>query len=143
MMIHPVTNIIDGQPCFDKPLSEILGTLKMGEALKTLTKAEYNTLQQVAWWKGILLPALSDDNGESKACWEIRLKLEVLPDDFQPVVTQVGTSVFANIPSITVLGKIKMTELIQGSVQHLREDPKYDGKYQWVTLPDSALRKKK
>lgn len=142
MPTHEVISMIDGQPTFEKPLNEILATLKQGGAIKTLTRAEYNTLQQQAWWKGILLPALSDDNGESKACWETRLKLEVMPDDFQPVVVQVGASVFSNIPSITVLGKTKMTELIQGSVQHLREDPKYDGKYQWVTLPDSALRKK-
>ena len=98
MPTYPVISMIDGQPTFQKPMTEILSEFKKGGAMRLLNAAEYNTLQQQAWWKGILLPALSDDNGESMQCWETRLKLKVLPDDFQPVVHQVGVSVFSSIP---------------------------------------------
>ncbi len=132
----------DHPPRFEVPYSDIIRSVPVGGALQVLKPLKYLSARQIAWWKGIFLPALSKDNGESIACWENRLKFEVLPDDFRPVVTWFGREKFKQIPSVTTLSVTRMTLLMKGSVQHLREDPKYGNHYQWVTLPDSALRKK-
>jgi len=144
MTTYANLNKTPGQPSrFEKPYGDILMEVPVKGALKILTAAEYITNQQIAWWKGVFLPALSEDNGESIACWETRLKLQVLPNDFMPIAIDSEGGVVFIMPSITKLGKTKMTFLIQESVQHLREHPKYDGKYQWVTLPNSAKKKLK
>jgi hypothetical protein len=132
--------MIDGQPCLDTPIVEILASLEVGGALMSLTPLEYITARQRAWFKGILLPALAKDTGDSRIHWETKLKLAVLPDDFQPTPVAYGKQVIHIIPSIKTLGKRKMNQLIEGSVQHLRESPEYGDKFQWVTLPDSELR---
>lgn len=136
MPTHEVISIIDGEPTFKKPLKEILAELKMGWALKTLTPLEYITNQQIAWWKGILLPALAKDSGDSVGYWETKLKLAVLPDDFVPFYIPLGKQVFPIIPSITMLSKKKMNILIEGAVYQCHE-----WGFLWVTLPDSKLRK--
>ncbi len=105
MPTYEVVTIIDGQPTFQKPLSDILAELKLGGAIRILDSVEYITLQQIKWVKGILLPALSKDTGDSVAVWEARLKRNVMPDDFPPIVTQDGSNVYITLPSITTLGK--------------------------------------
>ena len=137
MSIHEVQSIIDGEPTFKKPLKEILAELEMGGALKTLSPLDYITSQQIAWWKGILLPALAEDSGDSVGYWETKLKTEVLPDDFAPYYVPLGRQVFPIVPSITILSKKKMNLLIEGSV-----DKCHEWGFLWVTLPDKERRKK-
>ena len=134
---HPVKSMIDSQPTFSKPLTEILAELEVGGALKTLTPLEHHTAQQRRWWKGVLLPALSEANGDAKPVWEIRLKLAVLPDVFCEHWLMVDGHPFAAIASINTLSKKKMSELIEGSVAILRDKWGFD----WVTPPDKELRR--
>jgi len=133
---YPVISIVNGEPTFEKPLQAILGGLERGGAIRLLSPADYVTHRQVAWWKGILLPALAKDSGDSVGYWETKLKLAVLPDDFAPYYVPLGKQVFPIIPSITKLSKKKMNMLIEGSVQQLNE-----WGFLWVTLPDESLRK--
>ena len=133
--------LIDNQPTFSrdrKPvqLQEILDSLKHGGGLKVLSPAEYITLQQIRWFKGILLPALEKDTGNSVTWWETTLKTAVLPDDFPITVERIGELELIQIPSITTLSKKKMTMLIKGSVSHCRDECNL----MWVTLPDEELR---
>ena len=133
--IYKVQAMIDGQPAFAVPMNLILAELEMGGALKVLSPAEYHTDQQRRWWKGVLLPALASDTGESVSIWEARLKLSVMPDEFAVVYITVQDKPYATIPSIATLGKRKMGELMEGSVAILRE-----WGFEWVTLPDPELR---
>ena len=136
MPTHEVKAMVDGEPTFEKPLKEILAELEFGGALKTLSPLEYITNQQIAWWKGILLPALAKDSGDSVGYWETKLKLAVLPDDFAPYYIPLGKQVFPIIPSITILSKKKMNILIEGSVEKC-----WEWGFKWVTLPAKELRK--
>lgn len=136
MATHEVIDIIDGLPTFAVPLETILAECERGGAVKILSPAQFITEQQTRWWKGVLLPALAKDNGDSKTAWEIKLKLAVLPDLFQPEAVLVGQSAFMLIPSITKLSKKQMGDLIDGSVQQLHE-----WEFMWVTLPDETLRR--
>ena len=136
MTTYQVLNIIDDIPCFEKPLDDILADLKTGGSLKTLTPLEYITLQQIAWFKGILLPALAKDSGDSVEYWETKLKLAVLPDDFAPFYVPIGKQIFPVVPSITILSMKKMNILIEGSVAKCHE-----WGIMWVALPDKELRK--
>ncbi len=128
--------MIDGTPTFEIPVSEILAGLKLNGALKVLSPIEYHTDRQRRWWKGVLLPALAKDTGDTITHWETRLKLAVLPDDFQPESVTVRKQTMVFIPSITKLSKKKMNLLIEGSVAQCHE-----WGFLWVTLPDSELRK--
>jgi hypothetical protein len=141
--IYEVLNIVEGQPCFAVPLPEIISNLKKGDALKHISKNDYISEQQIKWWKGIFLPSLSNDNGEPVHVWENRLKLEIMPDEFEPVPVKVDGAEYVYIPSITKLSKKKMGVLMEGSVHHLRDNPKYGDRYQWVTLPNPDLRNEK
>ena len=97
--------------------------------------------QQRKWWKGVLLPALAKDTGDSLASWETRLKLAVLPDDFQPEVACIDGIDYTYIPSIAGLSIKKMNLMVEGSVAHLRDENIYGDHFHWVTLPDKELRK--
>ena len=138
MPTYNVTSIIDEQPCFEKPLGVILSDLKQGGAIKTMSPLEAITDRQRRFWKGVLLPSLSKDSGDSVRYWENYLKMTVMPDDFKPEITQVGNAVFVQIKSITELSKKKMTYLLEESILHLRDDLDK----LWVTFPDAELRKK-
>jgi len=133
-MLHEVMDVIDDQPCFEQPLADILAELKRGGALQTLSPAEYLTARQVRWWKGVLLPALSKDNGESKRWWEIKLIEDIFPDDIEYV--KFKNRMFPVAPSITSYGKKKMTELIEESIPTLHK-----WGFEWATYPDPELRK--
>ena len=134
--MYQVKSMIDGQPTFEKPLDAILSELEPGGALQVLTPLEYHTDRQRKWWKGILLPALAKDSGDSVGYWETKLKLAVLPDEFAPYYVPMGKQIFPIIPSITRLSKKKMNMLIEGSV-----DKCHEWGFLWVTLPDKELRK--
>ena len=92
--------------------------------------------RQIRWWKGVLLPALAEDSGDSKAYWEAKLKLAVMPDEFKPEIVNLDTKQIAHIPSVSTLSGKKTNELIEGSVAQCHE-----WGFTWVTLPDSELRK--
>lgn len=132
----------NGEPDYDQKgfLKAIEGGRKR-ITVESWSDLKERTERQTAWWKGILLPALAKDTGDSKEYWETKLKLAVLPDDFTPFYIPIGKQVFPIVPSITKLSCKKMTELIQGAVSHLRETPEYGDQFQWVTLPDSELRR--
>lgn len=93
------------------------------------------TRNQRAWWKGVLLPALAKDTGDSVEWWETRLKLSVLPDELKPETVVLHNIPFSYVPSITKLSVKQMNQLIEGSVAKL-----HDWGFLWVTLPDSTLR---
>jgi len=143
MATYPVKTIIEGEPTFEKPVQVIFSELQLGGAIKILSPAKYITEGQRAWWKGILLPALALHTGDSVLYWETKLKLAVMPDEFQPIYVPLKRQVFPIIPSITILSVKKMGQLMDGSVKHLREDGGYGEEFQWVTLPDSELSRKK
>ena len=94
------------------------------------------TQQQAAWWKAILLPALSKDTGTAEHHWENDLKIAVLPDEFPLQTVTVNGRDYNYLPSISTLGMAKMNILIEGSVAECHKRG-----LMWVTLPDSDLRK--
>jgi len=133
---YPVIQIVNNQPCFDEPIEKILEDCEIGGALQILNADEFYTDRQRKWWKGVLLPSLAKDSGDTVVWWETKLKLAVLPDDFQPIYVAVGKQIFPIIPSINILSKRKMNILIEGSVEKCHE-----WGFDWVTLPDENLRR--
>ncbi len=99
------------------------------------TPAQWITLQQIRWWKGILMPALRRDTGDTVSKWETTLKFAVMPDEFKPEIVMVDGMAVNCVPSITTLSCKKTNQLIEDSVEWL-----HDNGFDWVTLPDSALR---
>ena len=151
MIYH--TKTIDGVPAVqDGKWQDIIDEAGKHRRSK-ITVESYSELkewsgQQRKWWKGILLPALAKSTGDSIEYWETKLKLAVLPDDFQPVTTEVDGVEYTYIPSIAGLSMTKMNIMVEGSVAHLRTgvDEKgvslYGDYFQWVTKPAKELKKK-
>lgn len=135
-MILKCVSMIDDKPLFDGKLEDLINKCVPGGALKYFSPKDYTSYQQIKWWKGVLLPALSKDSGDSVEYWETLLKTQVLPDEFTPYYVSIGKQVFPVVPSITKLGIKKMNQMIEGSVAYCRDDLGL----QWVTLPDSELR---
>ena len=134
--------MIECLPCYGMPVVEILKEVKkallsckLGGALKVevLTPAEYITERQRKWFKGILLPALSESTGDSKRWWEIRLISTIFPQDL--TYFALNKQVHVVIPSISSFGKKKMSTLIDESVPWCHEWGQT-----WVTYPDPELR---
>lgn len=96
--------------------------------------------QQLKWWKGVLLPSLAKHTGDSIAYWETKLKLAVLPDDFEPVTIRLHGKFYTYVPSIAGLSMKKMNILVEGSVDHLHDKTIYGDEFTWVTLPNPELR---
>lgn len=135
-MIIKCVSVNNGQPLFDKPISELLAECVPGAALQVLTPDKYISYQQIKWWKGVLLPALAKDSGDSVEYWETLLKTSVMTDEFTPFYVPIGKQVFPVIPSINKLSVKKMNQMIEGAVAKCHELG-----LTWVTLPDSELRK--
>ena len=78
MPTHPIIDIIDGQPTFDKPLNQILAECERGGAIKVMAPLEYITDRQRRWYKGVCLRDLvkHDENGETEAWWDEKVKRE-------------------------------------------------------------------
>ena len=76
MKTYPVISMVNNQPCFEKPLEEILGELQQGGAIKLLDPIECITDRQRRWYKGVCLPHLKkiDENQESTAWWDDEVK---------------------------------------------------------------------
>ena len=143
-MSKHITNRVEGEATGDwKRIFE--DAAKNNRSLITIepySEAREFTKKQIDWWKGILLPALAED-GNSEEFWETRLKLEVLPDDFQPKYAAINNQMFAIVPSIKSISGKKVELLMKGSVAHLHDESIYGTTYSWVTLPDADLRKNK
>jgi len=73
---YQVQQIVNEQPCFSKPLKDILADLKIGGAIKILSPLEYITDRQRRYYKGVVLPALvkNDENGETLGWWDTEVK---------------------------------------------------------------------
>jgi hypothetical protein len=136
-MIIKVVSMDYGHPMFDKPIHHLFNECVVGSVLQVLSPLAYISYQQIKWWKGVLLPALSKDSGDSIDWWETTLKMAVMPDEFEPKAVIIKGVGYTMIPSITKLSVKKMNQLIEGSVAKLRDEMGKD----WVTLPDSELRK--
>jgi hypothetical protein len=108
--------------------------------VENATGLECWTPQQRKWWKGILLPQLSHDTGDSMGHWEDLLKLGVMPDQFAWMNKKTENGEFEHLPSILILNRKEMREMIEGSVAYLRDEKRYGTKFHWVTLPDEDLR---
>lgn len=76
MSTHPIIDIVDGQPTFEKKLSEIFLDCKKGGAMKILSPLESITDRQRRWYKGVALRDLvkNDQNGETKGWWDTEVK---------------------------------------------------------------------
>lgn len=76
MATYAVISTVNGYPTFLKPMDVILGELKEGGALKTLSAAEYITDRQRRWYKGVCLRDLAknDENGEPPEWWDTEVK---------------------------------------------------------------------
>jgi len=97
--------------------------------------------QQRKFWKGVLLPALAKDTGDSISYWEKTLTRNVMPDEFPVTIDIIDGEEIKSIPSVKTLPMKKMNILIEGSVAHLRDESIYGDQFLWVTLPCSELRK--
>ena len=134
MPTYKVMDMIDGLPTFQEPLNSILAHCQKGGAIKVLSPLEHHTDQQRAWFKGVLLPSLAKETGDSVRHWETRIIMELFPHDVTYVA--VNNQVCPIVPSISQYGKNKMKTLIEESV-----DKCHDWGFSWVTLPDRELRK--
>ena len=141
-----ITNKIDGQAAVRDATWENIQCDAANHRRSRVTVESWSedmdwSEQQRKWWKGVLLPALEKDTGDSVLYWESVLKLVVLPDDFQfQTITVCGKDI-SLLPSIKTLGMKKMNEMIKGSVAHLRDERIYGDKFLWVTEPRRELKK--
>ena len=94
------------------------------------------TEQQIKWWKGIFLPALSKDTGIAQHHWENDLKIAVMADAFPVQTVTVNRHKYNYLPSISTLSMQQMNILIEGSVAECHKRG-----FDWVTLPAKELRK--
>ena len=109
--------------------------------VESYSEAAELSLQQLRWIKGVLLPALSKDTGDTVLYWETYLKTAVMPEEFQPKTFTIDGKEFTVIPSITKLSISKMNLFIPGIVEHLHDPKIYGDQFLWVTLPDETKRK--
>jgi len=137
-MAEFITERIDNEAVGDWPgiMKQAAMYRRARITVERYSEAKEISERQIRWWKGVLLPALAEDSGDSKAYWESKLKLAVLPDDFQPEVVNFEGKELGYLPSVSSLSCKKTNELIEGSV-----DKCHEWSFAWVTLPDSELRK--
>lgn len=136
MPTYPVQLIIDGQPTFEKPVTEILAELKEGGALRTLSPLEYHTDRQRRWYKGICLRGLADWNGDTQDEWDLRLKAECNGNELlKKEKIYMGDGQTCDRLTIVGVGKKNMTAFIENILSKAIEK-------NWpVTAPDEELRK--
>ena len=139
------TKRIDGQATADWPAIHLAAAKNEVSVIevKEYSEAAEISAQQRKWWKGVLLPELAKDTGDTVSVWETRLKLVVMPDEFAPETVTIAGKSYTFIPSITKLSMAKLNKLIEGSVSHLRNERIYGDHFLWVDLPDKAKRKNK
>ena len=118
MPTYIVKQMIDGQPTFEKPLSEILAECEVGGAVEVLSPIDYHTAQQRRWYKGICLRGLSDWNGDTPEEWDYLLKAacggELLKSE-QLYLGTMSNGQHIVFPRLTIVGvgKRNMTAFIE------------------------------
>ena len=135
MSEHKVISIIDGQPTFEKPLNEILASLKQGGALKTLSPLEYHTDQQRKWYRGPCLNGLAQWNGDTVGDWDLRLKADCGGNELlrKEAIMFADGNICTRL-TISGVGKKNMTAYIENILSKALEQD-------WpVTPPDPDLR---
>lgn len=132
-----ITEKVNGEAITDWPAihAEAAKHHRSMITVESYTEEKELTDQQRKWWKGVLLPALAKDTGYTVSFWEHKLKLAVMPEEFQPESVDINSVTFRYIPSIKDLSCKKTNQLIEGSVEKLHE-----WGFDWVTLPDKELR---
>lgn len=136
MNTYQVKQIIDGQPCFEVPLNEILSHLVAGGALKVLTPLEYHSDAQRRWYRGICLAGLSDWSGDTVDEWDMRLKALCNGNELlKKEKFYLGPKKYCHRLTIVGVGKKNMTSFIENILSKALE-------MDWpVTPPDKELRK--
>ena len=142
MSTYPVISVIDGQPCFEKPLDLILGDLRQGGAIKTLTPLEAITDRQRRWYKGVALRDLvkNDENGEGLAWWDDEVKrvcsgLALLKKEIFFMQSDSGQKIPVGRLTTKGVGKRNMTLFIEEILSKSMEKG-------WdISPPDPELRK--
>ena len=136
MATYQVIQIIDDEPTFERPLSEILAELKTGGAIKTLSPLEHHTDRQRRWYKGTCLKGLSDWNGDTPDEWDLRLKAECNGNELlkkETIYLGPGTSCVRL--TIVGVGKQNLTAYIKNILSKAIE-------MDWpVSPPDPELRR--
>jgi hypothetical protein len=122
MPTYNVTAIIDGKPCFEKPLESILSDLKQGGAIKLLTPLEAITDRQRRWYKGVCIPWLvkqdEKHNAEGVAWWDDEVKrvcngLALLKKEIFFLESAGGVKVPCGRLTTRGVSKQKMTDFIE------------------------------
>ena len=136
MKTYSVKSIIDGQPTFEQPLSEIVSTCKSGGAIAVLSPLEYYTDRQRKWYKGICLKGLSDWSGDTVDEWDLRLKADCNGNELlKKEKISFGAAQYVIRLTIKDVGKRNMTQFIENILSKAIE-------MDWpVTPPDPDLRK--
>lgn len=57
------------------------------------------SVQQMRYFHGVVVPLFSEWNGDSKECWETRLKLECGPKWFAPKALNIDGKAYILVPS--------------------------------------------
>lgn len=131
-----ITDVIDGEPCFDAPIEELWQVCKKGGAIKVLDPLEYHTDRQRRWYKGVCLKGLSDWSGETSEWWDRELKKHCFGDELlkrEEWLTMKGQPV--SRLTVVGVGKKNMTAFIENILSKSIE-------MEWpVTAPDPELRK--
>jgi hypothetical protein len=135
MSIHEVMDIVDGLPCFEEPLQDILKTCKRGGAIKIMTPVEYHTDQQRKWYRGVCLKYLSEWNGDTVDEWDMRLKAMCGGDSLlKKELIYLGPGSFCQRLTIKGVGKKRFTQFIENILSKAIE-------MEWpVDPPDPKLR---
>jgi len=142
-MLYAVKSIIDGQPCFEKPLKDILAECKFGGAIEILSPLDYITERQRRWYKGVCLPQLvkADENGETIEWWDTDVKkkcggLTYLKKEIFFVENSLGDKYGIGRLTTKGVGKKNMTLFIEEILSKSMQ-------FGWqVSPPDPDLRKK-
>jgi|GEM_PF-6072239 len=139
MSTYEIMEMIDGQPCFEEPLQDILATCKEGGALKVLSPLENHTDRQRRWYKGVALVELAK-NGDSVQWWDHELKkhcdgLALLKKEI--LLTDNGTPL--GRLTIKGVGKRKMTAFIN-RILEVSMDKKLNLGWPTIPPPDPELR---
>lgn len=131
----PVITTTDGQPTFEKPLPEIVAGMKIGGAIKILSRVEYHTDQQRKWYKGVCLRGLSDWTGDTPGEWDLKIKALCGGGLLKKEIIYIGDGKTCERLTTVGVGKRNFTQFIQNILSKAIE-------MDWpVTPPDAELRK--
>ncbi len=142
-MLYAIKSIVDGQPCFEKPLRDILAECKFGGAIEILSPLDYITERQRRWYEGIVLPQLVvwDENGETREWWDAEIKkkcggLKYLKKEVFFLEDNTGSKYGVGRLTTKGVGKKNMTAFIEEILSKSMQ-------FGWpISPPDPELRKK-